>query len=918
MLKKKKLFMLILVLVIAAVAATLLLTGVFTPKFGSGKTINVAKYINNGAGDASDDTEAIQEAVDSAEKGDAIYFPNGTYNISKIDITSSGISLTGQSEAGVILKFAGDEKVPFMIGINGVEGVTVSKLTLTAAGNINVRSGIEAEASKELLISHVTVKDFALDTGDEDDFGPHGIHFTGADNNKSGVIKSEITDCTISNIGVNSEWGAGIRISYGSSRNRILRNTLSDFGRGGILCDNGSTNLVISNNNITGTGLWDDPDEEGLYNGEALGVEIFGGCMSAVVEDNIVDHWISIAADSHFSAVRRNTVKTSEGRAYSWCQLELAESGYSVFTNNDVGSGAQTGISMSNFAGDTPVEYGYFAYNTIKDPALFAVNLDGEGDSIRNIYFYKNDILGSKADHPASEAPGSGGVGMYLNGADSITFDSCKFDGHERQGVRVKPSTADSDGPPDVDHIRFVNSSITNSGKAFVFWDTQPISQYRNYKAFEAENFTVTKNEDNTIPVEKSSDNKAPIAIINAPSTGVVGEHLQFSSASNDPDGSIKAVLWDFDAGIPQISFRPVYAYNKAGTYRITLVVWDNEGNASRVEKTIKITDDKGKADLHKERLLTENPKPVAEQPMDGDNLALNKPVIASEGIEEGCIPEMAVNGSTGYPEWGPTGAGDKWLAVDLGEETTVSRYVIYHISNAGDPMSMNTKDFKIQKSSDGNVWTDVDVVNGNKDAITDKTLEPFQARYVKLVIMTPAQTPDETQGRILEFKLFDETKKPDEAAAVEETIELAYPKAFEKIAEPWRGSQEQITRAEFYALMAETLELTDMDTKAYDDIGEPDAMITRADAAVILVEAYFYSAKGGVQELDASSELKFSDGDAIEESAGKSASFACLTGLMDMEAGSAFNPKGNITKAGAVLMAEMLYKKFIAEGIVF
>jgi len=87
-------------------------------------------------------------------------------------------------------------------------------------------------------------------------------------------------------------WGAGIRLGHGSSRNRVEDNAISNTGRGGILCNDGSTDLVIRNNTVGGSG------------GEGLGIELWGGCHRSLVEDNQIDHWLSLDL-SDYCAVRR-------------------------------------------------------------------------------------------------------------------------------------------------------------------------------------------------------------------------------------------------------------------------------------------------------------------------------------------------------------------------------------------------------------------------------------------------------------------------------------------------------------------------------------------------------------------------------------------------------------------------------------
>lgn len=138
-------------------------------------------------------------------------------------------------------------------------------------------------------------------------------------------------------------------------------------------------------------------------------------------------------------------------------------------------------------------------------------------------------------------------------------------------------------------------------------------------------------------------------------------------------------------------------------------------------------------------------------------NVALNKNATANQSVA-GEGPEKAVDGSTapynnGNSKWCSTAAGDKWLRVDLGQSYNINRWVVKHAGSGGESASWNTRDFKLQKSSDGNNWTDVDIVAGNTAGITDRTVSQFNARYVRLYITTPTSTSSQA-ARIYEFEV--------------------------------------------------------------------------------------------------------------------------------------------------------------------
>jgi hypothetical protein len=91
-------------------------------------------------------------------------------------------------------------------------------------------------------------------------------------------------------------------------------------------------------------------------------------------------------------------------------------------------------------------------------------------------------------------------------------------------------------------------------------------------------------------------------------------------------------------------------------------------------------------------------------------NLALNRPATGSVPCSQEEGPEKAVNGSvTG-------GQGDRWCArqhplflqVDLGEPRPVTRFVVKHASAGGESGESDTRDFNIQLSKEGKVFTTI------------------------------------------------------------------------------------------------------------------------------------------------------------------------------------------------------------------
>jgi len=147
-------------------------------------------------------------------------------------------------------------------------------------------------------------------------------------------------------------------------------------------------------------------------------------------------------------------------------------------------------------------------------------------------------------------------------------------------------------------------------------------------------------------------------------------------------------------------------------------------------------------------------------------NLAASKPATASDiiGPTESAAQAVDGIGTTKWTSQPPSAVpGDKWLSVDLGGTYDITRWVVKHAGSNGESSTYNTKNFKLQRSNDGNAWTDVDTVANNTAAVTDRTVSPASARYVRLYITAAVQDNvayyqvpgDRSNARIYEFEVY-------------------------------------------------------------------------------------------------------------------------------------------------------------------
>ncbi|WBB59695.1 discoidin domain-containing protein [Streptomyces sp. WMMC500] len=158
-------------------------------------------------------------------------------------------------------------------------------------------------------------------------------------------------------------------------------------------------------------------------------------------------------------------------------------------------------------------------------------------------------------------------------------------------------------------------------------------------------------------------------------------------------------------------------------------------------------------------------------------DLALGANATASS-THESFTPDRAVNGlwTSGYEGWVSTVGKPQWIALDLGTEQTIARYVIRNDVAAREGTEANTtKGLRIQTSDDGTTWTDADTVTGNSDAVIDRNLStPLTTRHVRLYLTEPTQgtTEDSVQNpraRIGQIQLFAQPGSAQEQDAVSE-----------------------------------------------------------------------------------------------------------------------------------------------------
>ncbi|WP_271750568.1 fibronectin type III domain-containing protein [Cohnella sp. JJ-181] len=511
-------------------------------------TVNVTAYGANG-GDSADDLTAIQNAINASASGDTVYIPSGTYYLSGSLQGKSGVKLLGQGRDTTILKYNGSG-AGAMVSLNNTNNVEIGALTLDANNSTTLDAGIWGEPGSGHNIHDNRIKNLAKTSG----FSPFGILMSASPN-------VTIKNNDFVNMGVGSMWGAAMRVGWGSNAPLIEGNTIANTGRGGIFVNDGVDGAIIRNNAIVGSGL----------HSEGLGIELHTNVNHSLVEDNQVDHWLSVVR-SEYNAIRRNTVHTTDNTVKG-IGLEIM-SNHSVTSDNLVDGGQQVGMQQSPGTG-----YQLWNYNTIKNIVMWGMQLQGEGtgETEQFQYFYKNTIKDGPIGNPAAAYPGYDGNAVRIHGnSKNITFDSNTITNNGRKAIEITTASG-------TDRLSFVNNIITNNGGPSI--DQYPSSA----SDLEWANNTVTGNGTNTQLTSRGYAGDAkPTANFTAPTSVQLGQSVTFTNTSSD-NGSIAENLWDFGEGVPVTTVSPTYTYQKAGNYRVSLVVWDNTGRANIKEQTINV-----------------------------------------------------------------------------------------------------------------------------------------------------------------------------------------------------------------------------------------------------------------------------------------------------------------------------------------
>jgi hypothetical protein len=113
--------------------------------------------------------------------------------------------------------------------------------------------------------------------------------------------------------------------------------------------------------------------------------------------------------------------------------------------------------------------------------------------------------------------------------------------------------------------------------------------------------------------------------------------------------------------------------------------------------------------------------------------------------------PEALLDG-TPATLWTAPRPGKHSLDFDLGSVHEINRIVIRHAGDHGSNPGLNTRDFAVQASTDGEKWQTIDVIKGNADNVTDLDFPPLKATRLKILLEHPGS---DSTARIADVEIF-------------------------------------------------------------------------------------------------------------------------------------------------------------------
>jgi hypothetical protein len=295
------------------------------PTQQSSGTLNVISDCGAKGNGSSDDASAIQACINQAGPGQTVYFPNGTYNLSRSLNIKGGVHYAGQSTNAVLHASSMGTWV-FVFPWTGANNITIESLTFDQGG---IDTNGNGEVPKNVRITASVFRNNTQESGNWTQhnfiFMDNGLSHSQIDHNTFSMLLPNGTTRVNGNVESDGDLPRSAIFSFGLDNTSIDHNTFDHVYQGIKVCQllpYEAQNAYIGWNTMTHLhrmGM-EIQGPEGCGHKPAPGVYLNSG--NFVIENNSLLSWddyywnsfgISFAnPDSENTIVRNNLITAPE------------------------------------------------------------------------------------------------------------------------------------------------------------------------------------------------------------------------------------------------------------------------------------------------------------------------------------------------------------------------------------------------------------------------------------------------------------------------------------------------------------------------------------------------------------------------------------------------------------------------------
>jgi hypothetical protein len=202
----------------------------------SSGTLNVIRDCGASGNGSSDDASAIQGCINQAAPGQTIYFPNGTYNLSKPLFIKGGVRYIGES-TNAVLHASNMGTWIFWFPWNGANNITIESLTFDQGG---IDTNGNGEVPKNVRITGNVFRNNTRENNNWTQrnfiFMDNGMSYSQIDHNTFSMLLPNGTTRVNGNVESDGDLPRSAIFSFGLDNTSIDHNTFDHVYQGIKVC----------------------------------------------------------------------------------------------------------------------------------------------------------------------------------------------------------------------------------------------------------------------------------------------------------------------------------------------------------------------------------------------------------------------------------------------------------------------------------------------------------------------------------------------------------------------------------------------------------------------------------------------------------------------------------------------------------